>query len=52
MSWQVVPTVLTTMLQDKDRDKASRVTGAMLTMKKIDIEILKKAYAGRADAAA
>jgi predicted 3-demethylubiquinone-9 3-methyltransferase (glyoxalase superfamily) len=52
VSWQVVPTVLTTMLQDKDRDKASRVMGAMLTMKKIDIETLKKAYAGRADAAA
>ncbi len=47
VSWQVVPTVLPKMLQDKDREKSKRAMGAMLKMKKIDIAALKKAYAGR-----
>ena len=47
VSWQIVPTVLIEMLLDKDRDKARRVMAAMLTMKKIDIPGLKKAYDGR-----
>ena len=44
VSWQVVPTVLGEMLQDKDRGKARRVMAAMLKMKKINIEALKKAH--------
>jgi predicted 3-demethylubiquinone-9 3-methyltransferase (glyoxalase superfamily) len=44
LSWQVVPTVLTEMLADKDAAKAKRVTHAMLQMDKIDIPTLKKAY--------
>jgi len=48
VSWQVVPTVLVEMLQDKDAEKSKRVMAAMLKMKKIDIEPLKKAYEGRA----
>jgi len=51
VSWQVVPTVLPKMLQDKDREKSKRVMAAMLKMKKIDIGGLKKAYAGRSDSA-
>ena len=47
VSWQVVPTILVEMLQDKDPEKAQRVMGAMLQMKKIDIEALKRAYEGR-----
>lgn len=47
VSWQVVPTVLTELLQDKDPEKSKRVMAAMLKMKKIEIEPLKKAYAGR-----
>jgi predicted 3-demethylubiquinone-9 3-methyltransferase (glyoxalase superfamily) len=47
VSWQVVPTVLPEMLQDKDPAKAQRVMAAMLKMIKIDIEGLKKAYEGR-----
>ncbi|PYN39289.1 MAG: hypothetical protein DME00_36920, partial [Candidatus Rokuibacteriota bacterium] len=35
LSWQVVPTVLSEMLQDKDAQKAKRVMAAMLKMKKI-----------------
>ena len=42
--WQVVPTVLGEMLQDKDREKSKRVMAAMLKMKRINIEALKKAY--------
>jgi predicted 3-demethylubiquinone-9 3-methyltransferase (glyoxalase superfamily) len=49
--WQVVPTVLVEMLQDEDPLKARRVMGAMLKMKKIDVEALKRAYEGRNDSA-
>ncbi len=45
LSWQVVPTILGKLLQDKDPAKANRVMQAMLQMRKIDIAGLKKAYA-------
>ncbi len=45
VSWQVVPTVLTEMLKDEDRERADRVMQAMLQMGKIDIAKLKEAYA-------
>src|SRR5882724_9494475 len=41
LSWQVVPTVLNEMLQDKDAEKSQRVMKAMLQMEKIDIGELK-----------
>jgi predicted 3-demethylubiquinone-9 3-methyltransferase (glyoxalase superfamily) len=44
VSWQIVPTVLGEMLNDPDPAKSQRVMQAMLQMKKIDIEGLKKAY--------
>ncbi|MCE5318439.1 MAG: VOC family protein [Parachlamydia sp.] len=44
ISWQIVPTILSEMLQDKDSAKAERVMQAMLQMKKIDIQGLKQAY--------
>ena len=47
LSWQVVPTVLTEMLKDKEATKAKRVMHAMLQMDKIDIPALKKAYEGK-----
>jgi len=46
LSWQVVPTVLFTMITDKDPQKVERVTAAFLEMKKFDIKALKKAYEG------
>jgi predicted 3-demethylubiquinone-9 3-methyltransferase (glyoxalase superfamily) len=46
LSWQVVPTVLIEMLQDKDAEKSGRVTKAFLQMKKFDIAALEQAYAG------
>jgi predicted 3-demethylubiquinone-9 3-methyltransferase (glyoxalase superfamily) len=44
--WQIIPTALGEALGDKDPAKAKRALDAMLKMKKIDIEGLKKAYAG------
>jgi predicted 3-demethylubiquinone-9 3-methyltransferase (glyoxalase superfamily) len=49
LSWQVVPTVLSEMLQDKDAQKAKRVMAAMLKMKKIDIAELRRAYEARSN---
>ncbi len=44
VSWQIVPTILIEMLQDKNSEKSERVMKAMLEMQKIDIKILKEAY--------
>jgi len=44
VSWQIVPTILSKLLQDKDPEKAKRVMQAMLQMDKIDINRLKQAY--------
>lgn len=44
LSWQIVPTALVETLQDKDAEKLKRVMEAMLQMKEIDIEGLKRAY--------
>lgn len=47
LSWQIIPSALTTMLKDKDPQKAKRVMQAMLQMDKIDIARLKQVYDGR-----
>ncbi|HET6892960.1 MAG TPA: VOC family protein [Pyrinomonadaceae bacterium] len=44
LSWQVVPTILIEMLQDKDATKSDRVMKAMLQMKKFDIKASKQSY--------
>ena len=44
VSWQIIPTVLGELLQDKDPKKAQSVMRAMLQMTKIDIEGLRRAY--------
>jgi predicted 3-demethylubiquinone-9 3-methyltransferase (glyoxalase superfamily) len=46
VSWQIVPTVLPEMAGDPDPAKSSRVMEAILKMKKIKIDELKRAYAG------
>jgi predicted 3-demethylubiquinone-9 3-methyltransferase (glyoxalase superfamily) len=51
VSWQIVPTVLGKMLQDKDPQKSRRVMAAMLKMKKLDVHALQSAYEGRSDSA-
>ena len=43
LSWQIVPTVLPELLQDKDPEERKRVMAAMLKMVKLDIEALKRA---------
>ncbi len=45
VSWQVVPTALAAMLQDKDSRKSERVMKELLQMKKLDIARLEQAYA-------
>ena len=44
VSWQIVPTILPVLMQDKDPEKARRVTEAMMQMKKLDIKALQEAY--------
>jgi predicted 3-demethylubiquinone-9 3-methyltransferase (glyoxalase superfamily) len=44
VSWQIVPVVLTKMLQDKDAKKSQRVMKALLQMRKLDIKTLTQAY--------
>ena len=45
LSWQIVPRVLVEMLNDPDAKKSQRVMAALLKMKKIEIETVKRAYA-------
>jgi predicted 3-demethylubiquinone-9 3-methyltransferase (glyoxalase superfamily) len=45
VSWQIVPTALTELLADPDREKSQRVMAAMLNMKKIEIDGLERAAA-------
>jgi len=47
LSWQINPTILGEMLGDSDPKKSKRAMEAMLKMKKISIEGLKRAYEGR-----
>jgi predicted 3-demethylubiquinone-9 3-methyltransferase (glyoxalase superfamily) len=47
VSWQVFPSALIDMLQDKDRKKADRAMQAMMEMKKLDLKALERAYAGQ-----
>jgi predicted 3-demethylubiquinone-9 3-methyltransferase (glyoxalase superfamily) len=44
VSWQIVPTVLGEMLQDKDPKKSEKVMEALLQMGKINIKTLEQAY--------
>jgi predicted 3-demethylubiquinone-9 3-methyltransferase (glyoxalase superfamily) len=44
LSWQIIPSVLGKLMQDKDDGKAKRVMQAMMQMDKIDINRLQQAY--------
>lgn len=46
VSWQVVPTVLNELIGGPDNERSERAMKAMLQMKKLDINLLKKAYEG------
>jgi predicted 3-demethylubiquinone-9 3-methyltransferase (glyoxalase superfamily) len=45
LSWQINPTVLLELLRDPDPAKSARVAKAVLSMKKLDIDSLRRAYA-------
>lgn len=47
VSWQIVPTVLGHLMQDKDARKTERVMRALLQMTRIDIRGLRSAYENR-----
>ena len=44
LSWQIIPTAMSRMLQDKDPKKSASVMRAMMQMRKIDIKTLEQAY--------
>ncbi len=44
LSWQIIPTTLGRLLNDKDPKKAQQVMQAMMQMNKIDIKKLEEAY--------
>ncbi len=44
VSWQIVPAALGEMVTDSDPAKSERVMAALMQMKKLDLEELKKAY--------
>src|SRR5262245_10983498 len=46
LSWQVVPSSLSDLMQDKDPQKSKRVMDAVLQMVKLDIARLQAAHAG------
>lgn len=47
VSWQVVPTAVMKMIEDKDQARADRVMQALLPMVKLDLKRLKDAYDGK-----
>ncbi len=46
LTWQIMPESLDIMMRDPDPAKADRVGAAMLTMEKLNISELEKAYRG------
>lgn len=46
VSWQIVPTIMNTMVASGDKEKIARVTQAFLKMKKFDIKALQAAFEG------
>ena len=46
LTWQIMPEILDIMMRDPDPVKADRVATAMLSMDKLDITELEKAYKG------
>ncbi|MEI8216928.1 MAG: VOC family protein [Eubacteriales bacterium] len=46
ISWQITPVIMNEMMKSGDREKMKRVTEAFLKMKKLNLEVLQKAYDG------
>jgi predicted 3-demethylubiquinone-9 3-methyltransferase (glyoxalase superfamily) len=47
VSWQIVPAGLPELMSGSDPEKTQRAAQAMFQMKKLDIEALRRAYAGK-----
>lgn len=45
--WQIIPRLLDELMSDSDREKANRVTQAMMKMTKIECDVLQQAYDGK-----
>jgi predicted 3-demethylubiquinone-9 3-methyltransferase (glyoxalase superfamily) len=52
VSWQVVPEGMAEMLEEPESEGARRAMEVMLQMKKLDIDELRRAFAGEPDVAA
>jgi predicted 3-demethylubiquinone-9 3-methyltransferase (glyoxalase superfamily) len=48
LSWQVMPSAIPKMMSDPDAKKSARVMNAFMTMKKLDLAAIERAYAGQA----
>ena len=48
LSWQIVPSILPKLFDQKDPERAKRVMEAMMKMVKFDIKTLEEAYEGEA----
>jgi predicted 3-demethylubiquinone-9 3-methyltransferase (glyoxalase superfamily) len=46
ISWQIVPTIIAELLQDKDPERSKRVMKALMSMVKPDIGLMQRAYNG------
>ncbi len=46
LSWQITPRVLTEAINDPDRAAAKRAFNAMMTMRKIDVAAIERAWRG------
>lgn len=46
LSWQVVPSVMDTMMREGTDEQVARLTAAFLQMKKFDLAVLRRAYQG------
>lgn len=46
LSWKIIPTTLSKLMNDPDPVKAQRVTNAIMQMDNIDIAGLQRAYEG------
>ena len=47
LTWQITPSILLPLLQDRDGARATRVTRAMMEMVKLDFAGLQRAYDGK-----
>ncbi len=47
LSWQIVPSLMETVMSENDPEKLARVTKAFLAMKKFDLAAIRKAHDGQ-----